>query len=253
MTNLTVAIATLSDRVPNLPLEHLDEVDGVDYHIFVQGHLTNIPTKWQSSREDVTVTVLGGHGVAHSRNAAIEAVKGDILLFADDDLILNSQSYATLIDLINQHPKVDFFCGQMKDGEGKPFKKYLPHMTIASRWNTARFGTPELAIRVSTVRASSVRFDAQFGAGSKNWLGDEYIFLCDALRSGLKGRHVELVFASHSSPSSGQANSAASFEVRNAVIRRAIGPVSWPVRFAFALRHLRRFPDWHAFLRFVKP
>ncbi len=251
--HLTVAVATLADRVHRLTNKVLPRTANVDYHIFVQDVADPADIAGVLPRSDITVTALKGRGVAHSRNAALGSVKGDIVLFADDDLVLNTQNYAALLTQFTDDPRVDFICGQMHDAHGRAFKAYPANMTAASRLNTAKVGTPEMAVRIKTVHTAGVLFDTDFGAGSANWLGDEYIFICDALRAGLRGRHVSLALATHPEPSSGQDNSAASFTVRETVLRRALGPASWPLRCAFAWRHRKRFPDWRSVLRFIRP
>ena len=49
----------------------------------------------------------------------------------------------------------------------------------------------ELALRREAVLAAGVRFDEGFGAGAgtANFLGEEYIFIADCLRAGLCGEH----------------------------------------------------------------
>lgn len=251
--SMTVAIATLAHRFHLLDTDNLPVIAGIDYHIFVQKvtdptALADIPP-----RPDITITPLSSHGVAISRNAAIQTARGDIILFADDDITLATQNYAALRTRFADHPELDFLCGQLSDHKGQPFKSYPADMTSATRLNTAKIGTPEMAIRTTAIRKANLLFDTGFGAGSAQWLGDEYIFLCDALRAGLRGRHVNLVFATHPTSSSGDDNSAASFAVRDAVLRRALGPISWPLRCAFAWRHRKRFPDWISLLRFIRP
>ena len=163
------------------------------------------------------------------------------------------KNYAALRAQFTDDPRIDFICAQMHDAHEHAFKAYPPNMTPASRLNTAKVGTPEMAVRIKTARTAGILFDTNFGAGSTNWLGDEYIFICDALRAGLQGRHVLLTLATHPAPSSGQDNSAASFAVRETVLRRALGPASWPLLCAFAWRHRKRFPDWISVLRFIRP
>lgn len=253
MMHLTVAISTLAARVGSLTLESLPRTDSVDYHIFVQDVTSPAQVEGILQRDDITVTVLKNHGVAQSRNAAINCSKGDIVLFADDDLILHTHNYAVLRDMFASHLDLDFICAQMLNTKGLPFKSYSPDMTPASRLNTAKVGTPEMAVRIKSIRAAGVTFDTNFGAGSANWLGDEYIFLCDALRTGLKGRHIALKLATHPAPSSGLDNSASSFVVRANVLRRALGRASWPLRCAFAWRHRKRFPDWSSLIGFISP
>jgi glycosyltransferase involved in cell wall biosynthesis len=253
LPTLTVAISTLSDRLHGITTDMLHPTDGVTYQIFVQDAKGPIQLSGVSERTDISVTPLNSHGVTHSRNAAIDAATTDILLFADDDLILMPQTYASLRGLFLNMTDLDFACGQLQNMAHKPFKSYPKHMTPATPLNTAKVGTPELAIRVNSIRYARVRFDINFGAGSQLWLGDEYIFLCDALRLGLCGHHVDLVLAMHGSDSSGHQNTASSFIVREKVFRRALGPLSWPFRIAFAVKNQKRFPDWKSFWQFMKP
>lgn len=251
--HLTVAIATLIDRLDSLNFDILPTAEGVDYHVFVQGITNSATVADVLPRADITVTPLNSSGVAISRNAAIASAQGDIILFADDDLILATDSYRALQAKFEDNPELDFICGQLQNASGQSFKSYPSNMARATRLNTGKVGTPEMAIRVKTVRGARVLFDKNFGAGSAKWLGDEYIFICDALRAGLRGRHVDLVFATHLTASSGQNNSAASFLVRDAVLRRALGPFSWPLRCAFAWRHRKRLPNWATLFLFLRP
>lgn len=252
-SRLTVAIASLASRVHKIDVAMLTPQEGVDYHIFVQDAAGPVALRGSDRRSDITVTPLNSHGVTISRNAAIDSAQGDIILFADDDLTLETGAYPRLRALFEGAPALDFICGRMRDAQDKPFKAYPTDMTSASRLNTAKLGTPELAVRAKSVRAAGVTFDTRFGAGSTMWLGDEYIFICDALRAGLRGRHVDIVLATHPEPSSGQYNSTESFAIREAVLRRALGPLSWPLRCAFAWRHRKRFPNWQSLLRFLRP
>lgn len=251
--HLTVAIAALADRLHTIDMSQMPALDGVDYHIFVQGAARPVQLEGAKDRPDIRVTFLNSIGVTHSRNAAITAAQGDVILFADDDLSLATDNYAALRTKFEAAPDIDFMCGQLLDGDDRPFKQYPANLTKASRLNTAKVGTPEIAIRTKTVREAGVLFDTRFGAGSTLWLGDEYIFLCDALRAGLRGHHIDLILATHPIPSSGQAFNAETLAIRDAVLRRALGPMSWHLRCAFALRHRKKFPGWQSLLRFIRP
>ena len=111
------------------------------------------------------------------------------------------------------------------------------------------------------MRAAGVEFDPGFGAGAPDWLGDEYIFLCDALRAGLRGWHVGLTLASHPAESSGLAQGAAVMAVRRRVFIRALGRwASLPVRLVFLLRQAMRggagfgaMGGWRGALAFLRP
>lgn len=252
---LTIALSTMAGRLESLTPERLPQMPDVVWHLFVQGPTAAVATaaaRLTATRPDITVTALDSRGVAHSRNAALAAVASDWLLFADDDLTFHPEGIAALIARCDREAAADFLCARLTDETGLPRKRYAPDGTRARWFNCGKVGTPELALRPGRVRAAGIGFDPGFGAGAPDWMGDEYIFLCDALRAGLKGWHVDVVPASHPAASSGLTNTPEAMAVRRRVLIRALGRwASLLPRLAFALRHRRTFPDWRSILRFL--
>jgi len=94
-----------------------------------------------------------------------------------------------------------------------------------------------MAIRVSDIKAAGIRFDENFGAGAANYLGDEYIFIADALRAGLKGQFEPIVIATHPTQSSGSLrNSTADRGARAKVFTRVFGILAPVMRFLFLVK-----------------
>lgn len=245
---LTVAIATTAARVGRIDPTALPSLPGLCYRVFVQGEVA-LP---QPARPDLTYSPAPGIGAAMNRNAALQAVTTPLLLFADDDLTFRAAGLAALISRFNAQPQADFLCARLSDETGRPRKRYGRDGQPVRWWNCARVGTPELALRPDRFRARGIGFDPGFGAGVADHLGDEYIFLCDALAAGLQGRHVDVTLAAHPAESSGTRADAASMPIRRRVLIRALGPwKSRPARLAFALRHWRRFDSLRAFWRFL--
>lgn len=252
---LTIAIASYGTRAFGLNLNALPSGAGWHYLVCIQGlEPTDLKAmQAQLLRQDVTVIAVAGKGVSRNRNAAIAMATGDLLLFADDDLTLLNHHYPALSAYFEAKPEVDFICGRLVDPDGNLRKRYSPAGTAATRFNTGKVGTPELAIRLSRVRDKALKFDERFGAGAPLPLGDEYIFLTDCLRAGLQGCHVDLTLAVHPADSSGTIDNAENFDTRKKVIQRALGPLSWPARLGFVLRHHARFTTWTSLLRFLLP
>lgn len=218
---VTLAVSTIGARVlgidPTPPA-------GVRRLVIVQSpapeadaHLARI--KAQGSE----VIVLEGRGVAKSRNAALRAVQGGILLFGDDDVALNPQAPAALATIFGSNPDMALYCGRLCDETGHPHKTYGRVDAPMRLWNIGKIGTPELAVRIEAVRAKGLFFDESFGAGTPQPFGEEFIFAADALRAGLQGLHGDLVIGQHPRESSGLRRDAAAEAVRRAVFRRALG------------------------------
>lgn len=244
---LTVAVATIGTRFRALKADHFPPMRGVTYHIFAQ----DMPAGATPPRPDILLTALQGTGVARSRNAALQ-INTDLLLFADDDLVLLTQNYPDLIRAFADAPQMDILCARLLTPEGQPRKAY-GHAGAQSRWTIAKFGTPEIALRPARIRAAGLRFDEGFGAGARIPLGDEPIFLADCLRAGLTVHHRPIDLAIHAADSSGTVYSPDSFAHRKAVLNRAFGAAAPVARAGFAWRHRRRFPGLIALLRFILP
>jgi len=245
---LTVAIATTAPRMAQLDFAALPAQAGVIYWVFVQGgaHGQIAP------REDIRILATQGRGAARNRNAALQVVTTPYLLFADDDQSFDSAGHAALIARFDATPEADFLCARLLDETGQPRKRYCPDGVAAHWTNCGKVGTPELALRVTGFHRHQLRFDERFGAGMPDHLGDEYIFLCDAMRRGLRGMHVAIPQGGHPRDSSGTRSNAAIMSIRKRVLIRALG--RWkgrPARWAFALTHRRDFPDMLSLLRFL--
>lgn len=253
LPTLTLAISSLENRIARIFPEDLPKQNGLEYLLLLQGKTDPGLLLRFRGRSDIRIIQLETTGVAHSRNTAIEHAASEIILFADDDLDFETESYMCLRRRFARAATVDFVCGRLRNAEGGAFKPYQDDGAKVSKLNSGRVGTPELAIRTHVFRERGVKFDINFGAGSHFWLGDEYIFICDALRKGLSGVHISLHFGTHLTESSGILNRPESMRIRKAVLRRALSPFSWPYRLAFALKHRKRFTSFVSFLHFVSP
>ena len=141
---------------------------------------------------------------------------------------------------------------QAKDESGALRKSYATKITPLRLTNSARAATYELIIRVDAIRASGIRFDERFGAGAELYLGDEYIFIADALRAGLSGQHLPVVIATHPSDSSGSRwGSSQDLAARAAIFTRVFGWKAPIYRLAFLLKNKAKFPGILPTLRFI--
>ncbi len=256
LPSLTVAVATVGARIFQLDARNYPQIPGVEYRFFVQQIGDNLEAQAYAaevlSRPDMSVTLVDGIGVARNRNAALISAKTDLLVFADDDLTLLSGNYEPLRRFFAETPKADFCCGRVVDTNGLPRKRYGRDGEKIGFLNCARVGTPEIAVRMASINTRAVRFDEAFGAGTNLWLGDEFIFLADCLRAGLRGQHVAIDLAMHPKESSGTIYTPQSFEVRRAVLRRALGKFWRPALLMFAIKHRKRFATWSEWLHFVR-
>jgi hypothetical protein len=241
---LTVAYSTMVDRVHRLSIEVLEP--DTDVLICLQGG--EIPPDLPLAGARIVESL--GRGVARSRNLSIDHALGRYLLFCDDDVTVLPAGVARGIRHL-QRTGHAIALGQGLSPTGAPRKNYPSKVTRLTLFNSAKAATYEMLVDVEQIRAHGLRFDESFGAGERHYLGDEYIFISDLLRAGLRGDAVPLAFGIHPHDSSGSRWGTHDGAARAAVINRVFGRLAPTVRLAFALKHRVRLGGWRQLARFV--
>jgi hypothetical protein len=226
---LTIGYSTLANRAKNIKF-----LSSVNNLVIVQNpDSISVP----SFNPEVKVFELKSRGVAKSRNAAITNTESEYLLFGDDDIKFNELGIAAALNYFKANPKVSILLMQATDETGNLRKRYPAKSHKLKLTNSAKAATYEMMIRVSDIKSAGIRFDENFGAGAPNYLGDEYIFIADALRAGLVGQFEPIVIATHPTESSGSLrNSTADRSARARVFTRVFGIWAPFMRTLFVLK-----------------
>jgi glycosyltransferase involved in cell wall biosynthesis len=213
---LTIGYSTLANRAKNIKF-----LTSVNNLVIVQNpDSISLP----NFLAEVQIVELHNRGVAKSRNAAIANTDTEYLLFGDDDIAFSETGIASAINYLNANPSISILLMQAADETGKLRKHYPAHSHQLKLTNSAKAATYEMIIRTAAIKTAGIKFDENFGAGATNYLGDEYIFIADALRAGLKGQFEPIVIATHPSESSGSLrNSAIDRSARAKVFSRVFG------------------------------
>ncbi len=126
-------------------------------------------------------------GVGINRNLALQAARGDILLFADDDITYYDGDLEPVVEAFRQLPQADviFFAIDMTR-EGKVFDPRRHKTRRLHLWNSLRYGACRMAIRREAVLKHGLSFSTLFGGGCIYCSGEDTVFICDCLRAGLK-------------------------------------------------------------------
>lgn len=241
---ITLAIATLGTRANDVQLP--GPVEGLRYDIFVQDPPILMP---HSTRTDVCYTALPTRGLSHSRNAALTQCQTPFLVFADDDMTLDTGGVRALAAQLAADPTLDFAAG-WRAGRMPQTGRRAGRYQLG-KLNAGRVCAPELMVRLKAVRAANVTFDPQFGVGTAQPVGEDYIFVCDMLDAGLRGAAFAIVTGTHDGLSTGDNwQDAGVMAARRAVLARCFGAWAPVVRLAYVLRHRTRLGGWYAAWRF---
>lgn len=246
---VTLAISTMGARsvALRLPIARA----GIDYLILVQAALSGLDAREKfRNRADVRVVILNSLGLSSSRNEAIEQAPGDLVVFCDDDLELDLNGIEALRVAFEQDATLGLVAG-WRHSAGHRSKRRRRAYRL-NLFNSGRICAPELMLRRAAFLPDGVRFDTNFGLGAIHGLGEEYVFVTDALKSGLKGISLPVVTGTHTHSSTGDNwSDPALMSARQAMLARVFGAKAWAIRPFYAWRQRRQLGSWRAVLRFA--
>lgn len=180
-------------------------------------------------------------GLSRSRNLALANARGDICILADDDVVFESGYVDTVRRAYSDNPQADIIAFQVpRVGDPSRVKNYRSSPARLGRRGVLKVSSVEISFRRESVLRARLTFDLQFGAGTAHLMGEDTIFLLDALREGLSVLYVPWVIATTDVSNSTwfSAMDERYFAARGAVLRR-ISPRGWPfLALAFAARKI---------------
>lgn len=193
---LTIAYSVLARGVENLSFP--EARTDTEILVIVQGDGGAV-----TFRDDIRVIRLNSVGVTKSRNEAIRQAVGEVLVFGEESVQWKRDGLDEILEIFDDNPRIAVVLGRAEDESGVLRKRYPSYREPATVWNSARVGTIELAVRPAELLRKHVAFDENFGAGTPNFLGDEYILVADANRAGLRCEYFPVTLSIHPRESSG--------------------------------------------------
>lgn len=129
---------------------------------------------------------LNEKGVGLSRNTALMRSKGDICLFADDDLTYVDGYNEIILKEFKDNPQADIILFNVPS-TNKDRPSYLISKKSRVRWyNSLRYGAVNIAFRAESVKKRNIFFSLLFGGGARYSAGEDSLFIADCIRKGLK-------------------------------------------------------------------
>ena len=126
-------------------------------------------------------------GVGINRNIGLSVAKGDILLFADDDVRYDDGSLQAVVKAFADHPDADVIAFGITMTRGGNVEKVVAEPDCRRYlWNSMRFGACRIAVRRDSVRKYNLRFSELFGGGCLYGSGEDTIFVRECFRKGLR-------------------------------------------------------------------
>lgn len=199
--------------------------------------INQISVKHNSAHSAENIFTYQEQGLSKSRNKALKKATADICLIADDDIVFFDNASETILDAFKHNPEADIITFQAQIPTGDLFKNYYPKHRRHSVLSIMQVSSCEIAFNRSAITTTGLKFDDNFGLGSKFATGEENIFLLDALKKGLNVFYVPLPIVVHTKDSSGGDFANAGLIIaKGAMFYRMFGVKAYPIALLFALK-----------------
>lgn len=177
-------------------------------------------------------------GLSRSRNRAIDNSVGDICLIADDDMKYVDDYEQKVLAAYKKYPDADIIAF-IVDRENKVFSPKIKKEGRVSALMTMKLSSVQLTFRRKSIVDKNIRFDEEFGAGSKYPWGEENIFLFDCIRKGCKVYYAPVKIATLldlDKSSWDKSNTSKHYKQQGAIYYRMSPKLWWVLALQFVIR-----------------
>ena len=183
MLDLQVLVATMHQKDHSL----LDKMKIKSEAIVVNQCDENCVEDFEYNGKRIKWLSLAERGVGLSRNTALMRATGEVLLFADDDVVYSDDYEKKVISTFEKYPDADFIVFNLKSlNEERP--EYMVKKDCRLHWyNCLKFGACKIAVRKESILYKNIFFPLLFGGGAKYQSGEDNIFISQCIKKGLKG------------------------------------------------------------------
>lgn len=195
-----------------------------------------------STFENVNVINSFEKGLSKSRNLAIKNAKKTLLILTDDDVIFQSGFELEVLKAFNSEGNYDGFRFEFLNGKGNLAKKYPKHFEEhLTQFEILNSSSVELVFKRESIKKADLNFDENFGLGTDFFMGEEAVFISDAIKKGLKIGFFPKILVAHSHLSTGHKTLVSQqYFIHSAVFYRIYGKMYlfWiALKFFFDLKH----------------
>ena len=223
MKKYTIAVSTLDFGISKYQLPIIDFKDEFEY-IFVhqispENKDINFDEHYARLKENVEhieFIVCYELGLSKSRNVAIDACNSEYIIFSDDDNTYVKNMKEILDYEIHRLKQPDCLSFIITNENGVYFKKYSKSETPHTLRTILRLSSIENVFRMKLIKDNNIRFDEDFGLGSKYPSCEQCIFGSELIKLDANCFYIPREFAIHPLENSGNLF----FEPLNALTRR---------------------------------
>lgn len=125
-------------------------------------------------------------GVGLSRNSALMRATADIVLFADDDEVLEDNYERKIIQEFKKNKKADMIIFDINSiGSNRGIIKIDGRKRVR-KYNCLKYGAVRVAVKLEKIRTKNINYSLLFGGGCRYGSGEDSIFIYECIRKKMK-------------------------------------------------------------------
>jgi len=223
-----------------------------NFNILIVNQTTK-DTILKSDLDTIKVINVFEKGLSKNRNLALQNATKPLILLTDDDVVFELNFELKVIKAFNENVEHDGFRFQFLNGKGNLAKKYpREFQSKLSKLQILNTSSIELVFKRESVLNKALLFDVDFGLGTIFNMGEEAIFVSDAIKKGLKIGFVPEEIVSHLHISTGnRVLLSKQYFVQSAVFYRIFGKIYlfWiALKFIFDVKQKKTV--WFKFIKY---
>jgi hypothetical protein len=243
--------STLNDRICDIELH-----DGQLYTISHQitkplSHKSKLKIDDLLNLKNVKYSLCSKKGVAANRNNSISnRFSNCYYIVSDDDVFYDYDKIKSITNYISKYEAITF---QIMKSKNIPYK----HYSNVSRWHNlfsiGSVGSIEIGFSERFISKMNL-FNEKFGPGSKNHIGEDFIFMFDnVVRNKNKIRYCPIPFVYHPNTSTGfNFKSKKIILGRGAMFRECFGFISFIISFIWSVKKYPKYKQEISFFEMLK-
>lgn len=204
---LAIGISTMNENIINLHDKLINIPKEITIIISHQITTDSCENAYLEKQENIHIVKSFEKGLSKSRNVLLSTaskLEVDYLIISDDDVDYSVIGLQELEKFLSTN-RVNLMHYQLQSlcNDNELRKTYRSEPFILGLRNVFSVSSIEMCLCIPLINKSSIKFDENFGLGTKYPAGEEPIFLSDVLRSGQKIQFIPIPVTIHPIESSG--------------------------------------------------
>ena len=190
-------------------------------------------------------------GLSRSRNLGIDACESYFFWILDDDVYTDLSMIDIILKTILSH-KADIYGFRIaKDKNKNLYKKYSDRKNI-DRLHSLKLSSIELVVSNNFIKNKLIRFNENFGLGSKYPNCEENLFLLDCFDKGAQIIHIPEIIVIHSNLGSGYLKIDNNALIAKGYVCRKLGLIGFFVILRWYIRIIVKYQKFSSIKYFIK-